>query len=437
MPTQTAQRQRDDSQCLDNQPVFNRLHETRERSLELAQPLSAEDQVVQAMDDASPTKWHLAHTTWFFETFLLLPNVSGYKVFNDDFHYCFNSYYEGEGPRHPRPMRGLLTRPTVDEVRQYRAHVDAALHRAGDDGVFDDPEISSLVELGIYHEEQHQELLLTDILALFARNPLRPAYREAMQTNSSTPLSSPRWVEFEGGIYQAGHSGTGFCFDNEMPRHEVLIQPFALADRLVTNREWSAFMDDGGYRDPALWLSDGWSMVQQEKWDAPLYSEHRDGCWRQMSLRGLLQVDPDAPVRHVSFYEADAFARWSGKRLPSEFEWEIASVHASGTVNDLSSGALMPQPLDDFDGESSGPAIGQMFGDVWEWTASAYLPYPGFRTASGSVGEYNGKFMVNQHVLRGGSCTTVAGHSRSTYRNFFYPFQRWQFTGLRLAEDRR
>lgn len=409
-----------------------RLLAMRAQSERLAAPLSAEDQTVQAMDDASPTKWHLAHTTWFFETFVLGRFLDGYKEFDPNFHYCFNSYYEAEGPRHPRPFRGMLTRPTLEQVMDYRAHVDAALQRLADSGQMDHDPVASLVELGINHEQQHQELLLTDILALFARNPLRPAYREQVVT----PVGRQRpvqWIAFNGGIEQAGADANSFCFDNELPRHEVLIRPFRLASRPVTNREWLEFMSDGGYETASLWLSDGWATVRKEEWRAPEYFEQKDGRWLQMSLNGLVEPDPDAPVTHVSFYEADAFARWAGKRLPTEFEWEVAAAQAmdDDIPNSAASGACRPL--------AGAPVrkgcLQQMLGDVWEWTASAYLPYPGFRAAPGAVGEYNGKFMVNQHVLRGGSCATPGHHSRITYRNFFYPHQRWQFTGLRLADD--
>ena len=419
---------------------------TRAQSLELAAPLSAEDQTVQAMDDASPTKWHLAHTTWFFETFVLKPHLKNYAVFDDDFHYCFNSYYEAEGPRHPRPFRGLLTRPSHDSVIAYRAHVDAGLERLVQGGALDQPKVAELVELGINHEQQHQELLLTDILALFACNPLRPAYAEYSAPKSGLRATEPGWTSFEGGIKQAGADGSNFCFDNELPRHDVLLRPYRLCNHLVTNREWLEFMRDGGYRDPALWLADGWALVRGEEWRAPLYFEERDGQWLQMSLHGLVAPDPEAPVCHVSYYEADAFARWAGKRLPGEFEWEAAAAGADmRSANTLGSGVLRPLAADHVmarhapasfgEAQDNGNGLQQMMGDVWEWTSSAYLSYPGFRTAPGAVGEYNGKFMVSQHVLRGASCATARGHSRPTYRNFFYPHQRWQFTGLRLADD--
>jgi len=410
----------------------DRLAETRRLSLDLTAPLSAEDMVVQAMDDASPTKWHLAHTTWFFETFILAKYLPGYRIFDDRFNFCFNSYYESQGSRQPRARRGVLTRPAIDEVFSYRAHVDEALERLLARPLEPAEEIARLVEIGINHEQQHQELLLTDILALFAMNPLRPAYRPAKPAavggNEAPRLA---WIDYPGGINEVGHAGGGFAWDNEAPRHATLIHPFKLADRLVTNGEWLGFIADGGYRTASLWLADGWAAVQREPWCAPLYWEERDGQWLGMSLHGLRPLDPAAPVSHVSYFEADAFARWSAKRLPTEFEWEIAAAALAVEGNTLASGALRPLPA-----EAAAPgAPRQMFGDVWEWTQSAYLPYPGYRPPAGAIGEYNGKFMVSQHVLRGASCVTPAGHSRSTYRNFFYPQQRWQFLGLRLASD--
>ncbi|MFV0295391.1 MAG: ergothioneine biosynthesis protein EgtB [Hyphomicrobiaceae bacterium] len=413
--------------------LAERLFETRALSLELAEPLSAEDMVVQAMDDASPTKWHLGHVTWFFETFILKDHVPGYETFDPSFNYCFNSYYETQGARHPRPLRGLLTRPPVDRVIAYRRHVDGALERLMTAGGLEIPAIASLIEIGINHEQQHQELLLTDILALFAASPLRPAYREPGSGARAEvrDISEAGWISFDGGIRDVGHDGKGFCWDNELPRHQVLLQPFRLADRLVTNGEWRNFIEDGGYRDPLLWLSDGWASVQREGWDAPQYWEKRDDQWHMMTLEGLLPVDAQAPVSHVSYYEADAFARWSGCRLPTEFEWETAAAGLPCEGNLLARGALRPVAV----ASPAGPDARQMFGDVWEWTQSAYQSYPGYRPAPGAVGEYNGKFMVGQQVLRGASCVTPAGHTRATYRNFFYPHQRWQFMGVRLAKD--
>jgi ergothioneine biosynthesis protein EgtB len=412
---------------VDTFSLRERLVATRALSAALAAPLSDEDQVVQAMDDASPTKWHLAHTTWFFEAFLLKRFLAGYRVFDERFEYCFNSYYESVGPRHPRPKRGLLTRPSAEEVRAYRAYVDAALARLLDGGL--SPEAAALIELGINHEQQHQELLLTDILALFADEPLKPAYRDSDPGVGSGEAAPLKWISFDGGIFELGHGGDGFAYDNESPRHEELIRPFKLADRCVTNQEWIEFIKDGGYATPTLWLADGWITVKSQDWGAPLYFEEADGGYLQMSLSGFRPVDPAAPVTHVSFYEADAFARWAGYRLPTEFEWEAAAASVPLEGRTLGAGHLRAMPA------GRGASIKQMFGDVWEWTQSAYLPYPGFKAAPGAIGEYNGKFMCNQFVLRGGSCATPDGHVRPTYRNFFYPHQRWQFMGLRLAAD--
>ncbi|MBX9588235.1 MAG: ergothioneine biosynthesis protein EgtB [Hyphomonadaceae bacterium] len=408
----------------------NRLLDTRHLSHELAAPLSAEDMTVQAMEDASPTKWHLAHVTWFFETFILAKHLTAYRPFDTSFNYCFNSYYESQGPRQPRTKRGVLTRPSSERVMAYRAHVDAALAKLVADGVDTDSDLARLIEIGINHEQQHQELLLTDILALFAANPLRPAYRPHRPRTAEEP-AAPGWIDYPGGIHQVGHDGGGFAWDNEAPRHDVLIHPFRLADRLVTNGEWLEFMGDDGYRAASLWLADGWTTVNREGWESPLYWEQRDGQWLAMSLEGLQPVDRAAPVTHVSYYEADAFARWAGRRLPTEFEWEIAAQNLPVVGNSLATRALRPLPA-----EAASPGKPrQMFGDVWEWTQSAYLPYPGYHTPAGALGEYNGKFMVSQQVLRGGSCATPPGHSRATYRNFFYPHQRWQFMGLRLASE--
>lgn len=403
-----------------------RLFTTRRHSLDLAAPLSPEDQVVQAGDDASPTKWHLAHVTWFFETFLLKPFLPSYRLFDERFPFCFNSYYEAEGARHPRGLRGLLTRPTHDEVMAYRAHIDAGLRDLFACGATAAPEVAGLIEVGIHHEQQHQELLMTDILALFAAEPLRPAYSSAPPATGGDvpPL---RFIPHDGGIVEIGHAGDRFSFDNEGPHHRALLHPFALADRLVTNGEWLRFMADGGYRTPALWLADGWSTVKTQGWTAPLYWEECDGQWLQMGLHGLLPVDATAPVTHISFFEADAYARWAGHRLPTEFEWEQAA-RAMGETS-RGDGPRHLHPI------AAAPDDSQMFGQVWQWTQSAYLPYPGYRAAPGAIGEYNGKFMVSQQVLRGSSCVTPPGHDRLTYRNFFYPHQRWQFTGLRLASD--
>jgi ergothioneine biosynthesis protein EgtB len=412
-------------------PLSERLFETRARSMEIASPLSAEDMTVQAMDDASPTKWHLAHTSWFFEALVLSVYLDDYVLFDPAFNYCFNSYYELLGDRQPRPKRGLLSRPSIDRIISYREYVDCALEKLFADGVPLESELARRIEIGVNHEQQHQELMLTDLLSLFASNPLRPAYRAPGPRIDRGSCERARWIDFPGGVYQIGHEGRSFAWDNEAPRHDVLIHPFQLADRLITNAEWIEFVADGGYQTPTLWLSDGWATVNREGWRSPLYWEQHDGEWLAMSLEGLLPLDPCAPVAHVSYYEADAFARWSGKRLPTEFEWEIAAAKTRETENYPPTRALRPLPsaptADD------GPR--QMFGEVWQWTLSAYLPYPGYRPPEGAIGEYNGKFMVNQHVVRGGSCVTPPGHTRETYRNFFYPHQRWQFLGVRLASE--
>ena len=414
------------------QGLMARLRAAREGSEALCAPLSDADQSVQSMADASPAKWHLAHTTWFFEAFVLRDHLPGYQPFDERFFYLFNSYYEHEGARHPRPRRGMLTRPSADRILDYRHHVEAGLDRllAAASGA-DAARIGELVELGINHEQQHQELLLTDILHLFAQNPLEPAYGEGEPpAGQAGPVQADRWRSFGGGIVRIGHSGGGFCYDNETPAHDALGHPFRLADALVTNGDWLAFMADGGYRTATLWLSDGWAQVQGENWQAPLYWQEGEDGWSQMSLWGRQPVDPRAPACHVSYYEADAFARWAGKRLPNEFEWEVAAREVPVRGNLGSSGQLRPLAA----GHHASGAR-QMFGDVWEWTASPYTAYPGFAAAKGAVGEYNGKFMCNQMVLRGGSCVTPEGHVRASYRNFFYPHQRWQFMGLRLAED--
>ena len=408
-------------------PLVQRLFETRRHSFDLAAPLSPEDQVVQPNDDASPTKWHLAHVTWFFETFLLKPHLAGYDLFDERFPFCFNSYYEAEGARQPRGARGLLTRPTHDEVMAYRAHVDAGLRDLCAGDAIGGSHVRALLDVGINHEQQHQELLLTDILSLFDSQPLRPAYDPSDPVRGAD-APTLRFLPFEGGVREIGHAGDGFAFDNEGPRHQALLQPFALGDRLVSNGEWLGFMMDGGYRDAALWLADGWAAVKNGGWSAPLYWHKRDDAWLQMGLHGLRPVDPGAPVCNVSYYEADAYARWAGHRLPTEFEWEHAALDMGATGRDEARRLLYPV--------AAGEGDRQMFGQVWQWTQSAYLPYPRYRAAPGAIGEYNGKFMCGQQVLRGSSCATSPGHERVTYRNFFYPHQRWQFTGLRLASDR-
>ena len=368
-------------------------------------PLSPEDQIVQSMPDASPAKWHRAHVTWFFEQFLLRPFEPSYRPFDERFAYLFNSYYVAAGPRHARPQRGLITRPGVAETTAYRAHVDAAVIKLIE--TTQEPErVFPIVEIGLHHEQQHQELMLTDLLHAFAQNPTHPVYDRHWQWPRGKRANSPA-DGLVAGIHTIGHDGASFSFDNERPAHQVLLQPVRVARTLVTNGEWLEFMADGGYATPSLWLSDGWATVEAQAWNAPGYWQHVDGAWFSMTLGGLRAIDPSLPVCHVSYYEADAFARWAGKHLPSEAEWEVAA---------------RAEALDD------------AFGAVWQWTRSAYSPYPGYQPEPGALGEYNGKFMINQMVLRGSSLATPAGHSRKSYRNFFYPSARWQFSGLRLAE---
>ncbi len=399
----------------DTASLSDRFAATRALSEALAAPLSDADATIQSMEDASPTKWHLAHTTWFWETFLLRDNAGDYTLWRDDWPYLFNSYYEAEGDRLLRTRRGLLSRPTLAEILDWRAHVTEAM-----DALIDNPALAPLMELGIAHEQQHQELLLTDIKHALFQNPLGPAMWE---NGAAAPAKSDEmgWHCHPGGIARVGHEGGGFAFDNEGPAHRVLLEPFALADRLVTNREWQDFIDDGGYRTASLWLSDGWTWVQQEAIQAPLYL--RTG--ETFTHCGWQERDGDAPVTHISYFEADAFASWAGARLPTEFEWEVIAQGNDPAAGNQLDAAAPPLPRGGTD----------LFGDCWQFTRSGYLPYPRFRPAEGAVGEYNGKFMSGQVVLRGASCATVRGHSRASYRNFFYPHQRWQFTGLRLAKD--
>jgi ergothioneine biosynthesis protein EgtB len=398
-----------------------RYHEVREHTEHLASPLSPEDQMVQSMPDVSPTKWHRGHTTWFFETFVLPLQDPDYTPYHPAFGYIFNSYYEAIGSRQPRDRRGVISRPSVGEVADYRSHVDKLMVE-----LFASPpndELLSLIELGVHHEQQHQELLLMDIKHVLSCNPLMPAYCASDEPAPSAPKRLG-WAAQPGGEVEVGHDGSGFGFDNEFPRHRSLLTPFALADRLVTCGEWLEFMGDGGYRRPELWLSDGWATVNQESWEAPLYWSHEDEEWRIFTLCGPRAICASEPVCHVSYYEADAFAHWSGFRLPTEQEWEaVAALSGSGPP------AAHLHPV------KSDSDLGDLFGEVWQWTTSSYSPYPGFRTAPGAVGEYNGKFMVSQQVLRGGACVTPDGHTRATYRNFFHPRSRWAFSGLRLARD--
>jgi ergothioneine biosynthesis protein EgtB len=413
-----------------NDRLAARFQTVRALSRAIAAPLSDADATIQPMPDASPAKWHLAHTTWFFETFVLRDHVRGYSVDDERWAYLFNSYYEGEGARHERPRRGMLSRPTLDEVLAYRARVDGALLGAMA-GL--DEEAAALVELGLHHEQQHQELMLMDLTATFAENPLLPAlWPKEASPPAAEPPPPQGWVRGRTGIVEIGHGAAGFAFDCEGPRHPVLLHSHELADRLVTNGEWLTFIADGGYARAELWLSDGWAWVRENAVEAPLYWRRTDGGWLRFGLDGLQPLNQAEPVCHISYYEADAFARWAGARLPTEIEWEVAaaSLDADGGNQLDNAGPVRPRPA-----TSSADALRQMFGDVWEWTMSAFLPYPGFRTAEGTVGEYNGKFMSGQFVLRGGSAATPRGHVRASYRNFFYPHQRWHYAGLRLARD--
>ena len=409
-----------------------RYREVRNLTEALAAPLGPEDQTVQTMPDVSPTKWHRAHTTWFFETFLLEAHVAGYEPFDPAYGYLFNSYYEAVGARHPRAERGHLTRPTVADVAAYRRAVDGAMTAALDSGALD--RVADLVVLGLHHEQQHQELLLMDIKHVLSVNPLRPAYVER-DLGPAGPVPPLGWIDRPGGVTTVGDPGAGFAFDNERPRHDVLLAPHRLADRLVTNGEWLAFIDDGGYRRPELWLSDGWATVGAQGWRAPLHWLPVDDGWHEHTLSGTAPVDPARPVVHVSHYEADAYARWAGARLPTEQEWEAAVAGSPAAPPSFDprfvTAGPHPRPVADDD---PGP-LRQAFGEVWQWTSSPYVGYPGFHPAAGAVGEYNGKFMSGQMVLRGSSCATPPGHARSTYRNFFPPAARWAFSGLRLAAD--
>ena len=403
-----------------------RYEQVRGLSVAIAAPLSDADACLQPMSDASPAKWHLAHTTWFFETFVLRDHLPGYALHDESYAFLFNSYYEGEGDRHPRAERGLISRPSLDEVRAWRGAVDEALIGA----IGDLP--ADLIALGLNHEQQHQELMLMDLTAAFAANPLRPALFAPAPARPPTKVPDAHsWVVGQGGIAEIGHDGQGFAFDCEGPRHQALLRPHGLADRPVTNAEWLGFIADGGYANPLLWLADGWAWVREEGIEAPLYWIRGDGGWSRFGLDGVRPLDLAEPVCHISYYEAEAYARWAGARLPTEAEWEHAAAGADpirGHQLDRA-GPARPAPTPE------GPGLRDLYGNVWEWTGSAYLPYPGFAPAEGAVGEYNGKFMCSQMVLRGGCCATPRGHVRASYRNFFYPHQRWMFSGLRLAKD--
>lgn len=411
-------------------PLLSRYLEVRRYTTGLAEPLSPEDCTAQSMPDASPAKWHLAHTTWFFETFVLEAYESGFAPFHPAFRVLFNSYYNGVGARHPRPQRGLLTRPSLSEVLAYRANVDARMGRLLST-VAHDAALCALVELGLQHEQQHQELLVTDIKHLLSCNPMRPAYRTPQPVVADREAAQPLvWHTLAGGLHEIGHAGGGFAFDNEFPRHQVYLQPYALASRLVTNAEFAAFIDDGGYRNPALWLAEGWDWRAAQGLEQPLYWQRVDSDWHEFTLAGLRPMQGRQPVVHLSYFEADAYARWAGARLPTEAEWEHA---AAPLFSDIAGGEARSDMLHPC--AARGVGLEQLSGEVWQWTQSSYAPYPGFRAAEGAVGEYNGKFMVNQYVLRGGSCATPAGHARASYRNFFPATARWQFSGVRLARD--
>ncbi len=407
-----------------------RYDQIRTQSQRLAEPLSAEDACVQSMPDASPAKWHLAHTTWFFETFVLESAVPGYTRFDNNYRVLFNSYYNAVGEQYSRPDRGLLTRPAFATILEYRAHVDRHMRTLFDHGLEHDT--AAVVEVGLHHEQQHQELMLMDIKHLFSRNPLAPGYttaRTAPVVKPATP-GELAFIRFEGGVKTIGADAETFSFDNERPRHDTLLREFGLGSRLVTNREYRDFIADGGYDSPLLWLADGWATIREKAWRAPLYWRGTDEEWREFTLSGERNLALDEPVSHVSYYEADAYARWAGARLPTEAEWECAAESAAVSGNFVEQGQLHPQAPD-----RVANGVQQLFGDVWEWTMSAYSPYPGFTTPAGAIGEYNGKFMSVQMVLRGGCCVSPQSHLRASYRKFFYPHNRWQFSGIRLARN--
>lgn len=405
--------------------LADRFVAVRARTIRLSSPLSEADMTIQGAEFASPSKWHLAHTTWFFEEFFL-QHFQSYRILSEDYRYLFNSYYEHVGARHQQGLRGLITRPTLAEVMDYRQQVDMAVLERLASGI--GPEQQAIIELGLHHEQQHQELFMTDILFNLSCNPLYPAYEKLVNTPSFPNMLEPTEMQgFEGGLISIGHDGNGFGFDNEFPRHQQYLPPYKLCSQLVTNRDWIAFIEDCAYQNPLLWLSDGWKTVTTENWQAPMYWQLDDG-YKTFTLYGLQPVDLDAPVTHISYFEADAYARWAGKRLPTEAEWEFAA--SKQAIEGNFAERELYQPI----ATQNQRPLNQLFGDVWEWTASPYVAYPGFQPTAGAVGEYNGKFMNGQYVLRGGSCVTPQSHMRATYRNFFYPHQRWQFTGLRLAE---
>jgi ergothioneine biosynthesis protein EgtB len=412
--------------------LLQRYLQVRGFSKKICETLEPEDYVIQTMPEASPTKWHLAHTTWFFETFLLKQFFPDYQSLHPQYGFLFNSYYNAVGPFYSRPHRGLLSRPTVKEVFHYRADVDlfvSELIEAADERLL--AKLGPVITLGLHHEQQHQELMLTDLKSVFWQNPLRPAFR-ARDLQQAQPPPAPKWMQYHEGIYWVGHEGSRFSYDNEGPRHRVFLESFEMASRLVTNAEFMAFMEDGGYQRSEHWLSLGWSTVKEKGWDAPLYWERRNGKWHTMTLAGMRELVPAEPVCHVSLFEADAYARWSGARLPTEEEWETASTELPLEGNFVENELFHVAPLA-LAASTDKPV--QMFGDVWEWTRSSYSPYPGYSPAAGALGEYNGKFMCNQYVLRGGSCATSQSHIRRTYRNFFPPDTRWQFSGIRLVKD--
>ncbi len=423
---------------MDRKELLKSFDDVRATTERLCEPLVTEDYCIQSMPDVSPPKWHLAHTSWFFEQVILDRHIQNYKPLNDTYFYLFNSYYQSFGERWQRDIRGTLSRPTVQDIYNYRAAINERMHKllsSAADRLYE--EISPIAELGLHHEQQHQELLVTDIKHILATSPLYPVYKEKSETLARLKISEAQFIPISGGIVEIGANGNGFVWDNEFPKHKTFLADFGLMNRLVTCGEYLQFMQDSGYTNPLLWLSDGWEMVTQHHWDAPMYWMMRDNAWHIMTLRGMRPVNPDEPVTHVSLYEAAAFARWSDKRLPTEAEWEHAStlVKTSPSCgNFLESGNYHPVPL----GHAAGTnehGLSQMFGDVWEWTSGAYLPYPGYKQEKGPLGEYNGKFMINQMVLRGGSCATPQTHIRPTYRNFFPCDKRWQFTGIRLATD--